>query len=255
MEGAASQLEVRPQPAVPVEGTANAQGQDSNDIGSAAEQEQLIREQDRFLPIANIARVMKRPLPQSAKIAKDAKETVQEALSEFISFITSEASDRCIAEKRKTISGEDLIHSLGVLGFDSYTNSLNTYLCNFRDVQRHQNEAKLGMQQTQQVNSAHQMEQEGIVPVVQEEHHQDPAEPVTDQLNLGSGDEGTGVPQAFEQHCLQVNADAQLSADLEGLERDAKRHKPEIESSDPPQPAATEPVNDRNNTELLNLED
>ena len=46
--------------------------------------------QDRFLPIANISRIMKKSLPANAKIAKDAKETVQECVSEFISFITSE---------------------------------------------------------------------------------------------------------------------------------------------------------------------
>lgn len=49
-----------------------------------------VREQDRFLPIANISRIMKKALPANAKIAKDAKETIQECVSEFISFITSE---------------------------------------------------------------------------------------------------------------------------------------------------------------------
>nr|GMC84424.1 nuclear transcription factor Y subunit B-10-like isoform X2 [Ipomoea batatas] len=49
-----------------------------------------VREQDRFLPIANISRIMKKALPPNGKIAKDAKETVQECVSEFISFITSE---------------------------------------------------------------------------------------------------------------------------------------------------------------------
>ena len=49
-----------------------------------------LREQDKFLPIANISRIMKKALPPNAKIAKDAKETVQECVSEFISFITSE---------------------------------------------------------------------------------------------------------------------------------------------------------------------
>ena len=48
------------------------------------------KEQDRFLPIANVARIMKRALPENAKIAKEAKECVQECVSEFISFITSE---------------------------------------------------------------------------------------------------------------------------------------------------------------------
>nr|AHA94924.1 truncated nuclear factor NF-YB2 [Sorghum halepense] len=62
-----------------------------------------VREQDRFLPIANISRIMKKAIPANGKIAKDAKETVQECVSEFISFITSEASDKCQREKRKTI--------------------------------------------------------------------------------------------------------------------------------------------------------
>ena len=53
------------------------------------------REQDRFLPIANVARIMKLSIPKTGKIAKDAKECVQECVSEFVSFITSEASDRC----------------------------------------------------------------------------------------------------------------------------------------------------------------
>ncbi|KHN84099.1 Eukaryotic translation initiation factor 3 subunit L [Toxocara canis] len=58
----------------------------------------LILEQDRFLPIANISRLMKNVIPSTGKVAKDAKECVQECVSEFISFITSEASDRCICE-------------------------------------------------------------------------------------------------------------------------------------------------------------
>eukprot|EP01052_Picozoa_sp_SAG31_P027702 SAG31_NODE_2613_length_5377_cov_16.760894_4_plen_53_part_00 len=34
-----------------------------------------LREQDKYLPIANISRIMKKALPPNAKIAKDAKET------------------------------------------------------------------------------------------------------------------------------------------------------------------------------------
>ena len=60
-----------------------------------------LREQDRWLPIANVARIMKNTLPPTAKVSKDAKECMQECVSEFISFITSEASDKCLKEKRK----------------------------------------------------------------------------------------------------------------------------------------------------------
>ncbi|MCD7450030.1 hypothetical protein HAX54_003086 [Datura stramonium] len=72
-----------------------------------------VREQDRYLPIANIGRIMKKALPANAKIAKDSKDTVQECVSEFISFITSEASDKCQKEKRKTINGDDLVQRDG----------------------------------------------------------------------------------------------------------------------------------------------
>ena len=44
----------------------------------------------RLLPTANIIRIMKRALPGNVKVAKDAKLTVQECVSEYISFITSE---------------------------------------------------------------------------------------------------------------------------------------------------------------------
>ena len=37
-------------------------------------------------------------------------------MSEFISFITSEASQKCAREKRKTVNGSDLIWALSVLG-------------------------------------------------------------------------------------------------------------------------------------------
>lgn len=94
-----------------------------------------VREQDRFLPIANISRIMKKALPANAKIAKDAKETVQECVSEFISFITSEASDKCQREKRKTINGDDLLWAMSTLGFEDYLEPLRLYLQKFRDAE------------------------------------------------------------------------------------------------------------------------
>lgn len=123
-----------------------------------------IREQDRYLPIANISRIMKKALPANGKIAKDAKETVQECVSEFISFITSEsvlrffiffqfssfflvaralivesmnvcrASDKCQREKRKTINGDDLLWAMATLGFEDYIDPLKIYLTRYREV-------------------------------------------------------------------------------------------------------------------------
>ena len=88
---------------------------------------------DRYLPIANIARIMKNALPPDAKIGKDSKEAVQEAVSEFISFVTSEASDKCMQEKRKTINGDDLLWAMSTLGFDTYVEPLKIYLGRYRE--------------------------------------------------------------------------------------------------------------------------
>ncbi|EMS59764.1 Nuclear transcription factor Y subunit B-3 [Triticum urartu] len=93
------------------------------------------REQDRFLPIANVSRIMKKALPANAKISKDAKETVQECVSEFISFITGEASDKCQREKRKTINGDDLLWAMTTLGFEDYVDPLKHYLHKFREIE------------------------------------------------------------------------------------------------------------------------
>ncbi|XVF55419.1 hypothetical protein PTKIN_Ptkin06aG0034500 [Pterospermum kingtungense] len=92
-----------------------------------------VLEQDRLLPIANINRIMKKAFPANGKIAKDAKETIQECVSEFISFITSEASDKCQKEKRKIINGDDLLWAMATLGFEDYIDPLKVYLAKYRE--------------------------------------------------------------------------------------------------------------------------
>lgn len=94
-----------------------------------------VREQDRLLPIANVSRIMKKALPANAKISKEAKETVQECVSEFISFITGEASDKCQREKRKTVNGDDLLWAMGTLGFEDYLEPLKVYLHKYREIE------------------------------------------------------------------------------------------------------------------------
>lgn len=106
---------------------------------------------------------MKTALPENAKIAKEAKECMQECVSEFISFITSEgtylsifplpmapysaassvpqqalisetASEKCQQEKRKTVNGEDILFAMTSLGFENYGEALKIYLARYREV-------------------------------------------------------------------------------------------------------------------------
>ncbi|XP_006354714.1 nuclear transcription factor Y subunit B-3-like [Solanum tuberosum] len=97
------------------------------------------KELDKFLPIANVSRIMKKSLPANAKISKEAKETVQECVSEFISFITGEASDKCQREKRKTINGDDLLWAMTTLGFENYVGPLKGYLNKYRESEGEKN--------------------------------------------------------------------------------------------------------------------
>ncbi|XP_051128586.1 nuclear transcription factor Y subunit B-3-like [Andrographis paniculata] len=93
----------------------------------------VVREQDRFMPIANVIRIMRKILPSHAKISDDAKETMQECVSEFISFVTGEANDRCQREQRKTVTAEDVLWAMSKLGFDDYIEPLTHYLHRYRE--------------------------------------------------------------------------------------------------------------------------
>lgn len=77
---------------------------------------------------------MKGAVPGTAKISKEAKECVQECVSEFISFITSEAAEKCQMEKRKTIGGEDILYAMVTLGFENYAETLKIHLAKLRQV-------------------------------------------------------------------------------------------------------------------------
>ncbi|KAJ6847787.1 nuclear transcription factor Y subunit B-4-like [Iris pallida] len=111
-------------------GAAGAGGGGEGSSGSGA-----IKEQDRLLPIANVGRIMKQILPPNAKISKEAKETMQECVSEFISFVTGEASDKCHKEKRKTVNGDDICWALATLGFDDYAEPMRRYLQKYRETE------------------------------------------------------------------------------------------------------------------------
>ncbi|KHC77451.1 nuclear transcription factor Y subunit B-7, partial [Candida albicans P78042] len=88
--------------------------------------------------IVLVGRVMKKALPEHAKLSKESKECIQECVSEFISFITSQAADRCLVEKRKTLNGEDILWAMYTLGFENYSETLKIYLAKYRQYEQEQ---------------------------------------------------------------------------------------------------------------------
>ena len=80
-----------------------------------------------FRSIANINRIMKEALPKDTKISKEARECVQECVSEFIAFITCEACEITKEEKRKTINGDDVLRAMRQLNFEDYIGCVENY--------------------------------------------------------------------------------------------------------------------------------
>lgn len=95
-----------------------------------------VANEDIVLPKSNVMKIMRLGLPEKFKISGDAIETMQECLSEFIKFITSEASEKCNEEKKKTMTGEDIINAMIILGFDNYSELLRDYLNKYRNDKR-----------------------------------------------------------------------------------------------------------------------
>lgn len=60
---------------------------------------------------------------------------LQECVSEYISFITGEANERCQREQRKTITAEDVLWAMSKLGFDDYIEPLTLYLHRYRELE------------------------------------------------------------------------------------------------------------------------
>ncbi|WOL09910.1 nuclear transcription factor Y subunit B-9-like [Canna indica] len=87
------------------------------------------------MPIANMIHIMCRVLPAHANIADDAKEISQECVSEYISFITSEANKRCQCEQRKAVTPEDMLWAMNKLGFDDYIEPLTLLLHRYRELE------------------------------------------------------------------------------------------------------------------------
>ncbi|KAL9248111.1 hypothetical protein vseg_021470 [Gypsophila vaccaria] len=113
-----------------------------------------MEEADRLLPIANVGRIMKNILPPTAKISKGSKETMQECVSEFISFVTGEASDKCLKENRKTVNGDDICWALSTLGFDNYGEVITRYLHKYREFEREKSNNCLGKDNNFECNSS-----------------------------------------------------------------------------------------------------
>lgn len=88
--------------------------------------------QEEFLPLSNISKIMKDSIEPHLKISLESKHLMEECVTEFICFITSEASEKCKRERKKTIGSDDLLAVMGHLGFENYVVLLKVFLHKYR---------------------------------------------------------------------------------------------------------------------------
>ncbi|KAK3178922.1 hypothetical protein OEA41_001059 [Lepraria neglecta] len=81
-----------------------------------------VKEQDRWLPIANGWSQSLLPAFSSYEIAMDPQ-------------LTPPASEKCQQEKRKTVNGEDILFAMTSTGFENYAEALKIYLAKYREFQ------------------------------------------------------------------------------------------------------------------------
>ncbi|KAI9117062.1 hypothetical protein K1719_012061 [Acacia pycnantha] len=72
----------------------------------------MMREQDQYMPIVNVIIIIPWILLPHAKISDQAKETIQDCVSDYICSITSEANQQCQQEQCKTVTTDDLLWAM-----------------------------------------------------------------------------------------------------------------------------------------------
>nr|GMD93366.1 nuclear transcription factor Y subunit B-9-like [Ipomoea batatas] len=74
---------------------------------------------------------MRETIPRSARIADEAKETVQKCVTEFIHYVTAKANERAKQERRKTVTTDDLIWAMRALDLGSYAQELTDFITDY----------------------------------------------------------------------------------------------------------------------------
>jgi nuclear transcription Y subunit beta len=75
---------------------------------------------------------MKLALGELGKATDSGQVAMIEVVEEFICFVTSEATEICKKDNRKTITPEDIIHALEALNFERFSENLKLFIQKYR---------------------------------------------------------------------------------------------------------------------------
>ncbi|KAI0771914.1 histone-fold-containing protein [Trametes elegans] len=93
-------------------------------------------DEDLSLPKATVTKMITELLPNDVTCAKDTRDLIIECCVEFIHLISSEANEICEQESKKTIAPDHIISALKRLGFESFTDEVESVLKDHKQQQK-----------------------------------------------------------------------------------------------------------------------
>ncbi|ELT97819.1 hypothetical protein CAPTEDRAFT_184024 [Capitella teleta] len=99
------------------------------------------RPEDLNLPNSIITRIIKDAIPDGVNVSKDARLAISKAASVFVLYATSCANNFAQQNKRKMISGQDVLDSMTELEFDELVEPLKKSLEAYKKSQKDKKEA------------------------------------------------------------------------------------------------------------------
>ncbi|XP_041985775.1 DNA polymerase epsilon subunit 3 [Aricia agestis] len=90
--------------------------------------------EDLNLPMTVVTRIVKEALPDGVAISKEARTGLAKAASVFVLYITSAATNIVKNNKRKALTGQDVIEALADIEFERFVEPLKESLEQYKQM-------------------------------------------------------------------------------------------------------------------------
>ncbi|GBP93347.1 DNA polymerase epsilon subunit 3 [Eumeta japonica] len=81
--------------------------------------------EDLNLPLTVVTRIVKEVLPDGVAISKEARTGLAKAASVFVLYVTSAATNIVKSNKKKTMTGQDVLEAIKDIEFDRFVEPLS----------------------------------------------------------------------------------------------------------------------------------
>ncbi|CAG9573017.1 unnamed protein product [Danaus chrysippus] len=90
--------------------------------------------EDLNLPLTVVTRIVKEALPDGVAISKEARTGLAKAASVFVLYVTSAATNIVKNNKRKALTGQDVLEAMADIEFDRFVEPLKDALEQYKQV-------------------------------------------------------------------------------------------------------------------------